>query len=81
MVHIVIPYHSMQNQQNLMHFDQENDQKPHFGPFLALNGPFLGKHIFFSKIQKRHFSRLISGYHDAKNQKKLVAGNMRTFCY
>ena len=68
----------MHNQQNLMHSEQINDQKPHFGPFLALNGPFLGKHIFFSKIQKRHFSRLISGYHDAKNQKKLMAGNMRT---
>ena len=33
-----------------MHFDQENGLKPHFGPFLALNGPFLGHHIFFSKI-------------------------------
>ena len=61
-----------------MIFEQENGQKPHFSPFLALIGPFLGQHIFFSKIQKRHFSRLISGYLDAKNQKKLMAGNMRT---
>ena len=61
-----------------MIFEQEKGQKPHFSPFLALNGPFLGQHIFFSKIQKCHFSRLISGYLDAKNQKKLMAGNMRT---
>ena len=39
---IVILNHNMHNQQNLMHFEQINDQKPHFGPFLALNGPFLG---------------------------------------
>ena len=68
----------MQNRQKLMIFEQENGQKPHFSPFLALIGPFLGQHIFFSKIRKRHFSRLISGYLDAKNQKKLMAGNMRT---
>ena len=45
----------MQNRQKLMHINQENDLKPHFGPFLALNGPFLGQHIFFSVIRKRHF--------------------------
>ena len=39
----------MQNRQNLMLYEQENDQKPHFGPFLALNGPFLGQHIFFNE--------------------------------
>ena len=77
MLDIVILGYNIENQQNLMHFEQENDQKPHFGPFLALNGPFLGQHIFFSKIQKRHFSTPISGYQDAKNKKKLMAGNMR----
>ena len=61
-----------------MHFEQANSLKPHFSPFLALNGPFMGQQIFFSKIQKRHFSTLISGYLGAKNQKKLMAGNMRT---
>ena len=25
----------MQNRQKLMHINQENDLKPHFGPFLA----------------------------------------------
>ena len=69
----------MQNRQKLMHINQENDLKPHFGPFLALHGPFLGQHIFFSKIRKGHFSRLTSGYLDAKNQKKLMTGRMRTF--
>ena len=24
----------------LMHFEQANGRKPHFGPFLVLNGPF-----------------------------------------
>ena len=56
-----------------MIFEEENGLKPHFGPFLALNGPFLGQHIFFQKS-----FRLISGYLDAKNQKKLMTGNMRT---
>ena len=37
----------MQNRRKLMHNNQENDLKPHFGPFLALNGPFLGQNIFF----------------------------------
>ena len=62
-----------------MHFEQENGLKPHFGPFLALNGLFLGQHIFFKKIKKRHLSTLTSGYLNAKNQKKLMAGSMRTF--
>ena len=25
---------------SLMHFEQDKGLKPHFGPFLALNGPF-----------------------------------------
>ena len=57
----VILNHDMQNRQKLMHFEQDNGLKPHFSPFLALNGPFMGQQIFFSKIRKRHFSRLISG--------------------
>ena len=38
----------MQNRRRLMHIDQENDLKPHFGPFLALNGPILGPANIFS---------------------------------
>ena len=34
-----------------MHFENENGLKPHFCPLLALNGPFLGQHIFFSNKQ------------------------------
>ena len=34
--------HNIQNRQKLMHFEQENGLKPHFGPFLALIGPILG---------------------------------------
>ena len=36
---IILNYH-MQNRQKIMHFEQANGLKPHFGPFLALNGPF-----------------------------------------
>ena len=53
--------HSTQNREKLMHFEQENGLKPHFGPFLALIGPFLAQIIFFSKIGLRHFYPLIEG--------------------
>ena len=49
----------MQNRQNPMHFEQENGLKPHFGPFLALNGPFLGQHIFFLKSKNVTFLDLL----------------------
>ena len=45
----------MPNRQKLMHINQENDLKPHFGPFLALNGPFLAQHIFFQKSENVTF--------------------------
>ena len=45
----------MQNRQKLMIFEQENGQKPHFSPFLALIGPFLGQHIFFQKSENVTF--------------------------
>ena len=45
-----------------MYNSRENGLKPHFGPFLALIGPFLAQINFFSKIGLRHFSRLIGGY-------------------
>ena len=48
----------MQNRRKLMHINQENDLKPHFGPFLALNGPFLGQHIFFQKSENVKFLNL-----------------------
>ena len=38
----ITAYHNMQNREKLMHFEQENGLKPHFGPFLALIGPILG---------------------------------------
>ena len=44
----------MQNRQKLMHLEQENDLKPHFGPFQTLifgpNGPIFGPAIFFSAL-------------------------------
>ena len=37
---LVILDHNTQIRRKLMHVEQDNDLKPHFGPFLALNGPF-----------------------------------------
>ena len=51
-------YLNMQFQPKMMQRSRENGQKPHFGPNL---GPILGQDIFFSKIRKRHFSRLTKG--------------------
>ena len=44
------PHHNVHNRQKLMHFEQENGLKPHFGPFLALIGPILGPTNFFSAL-------------------------------
>ena len=51
-------------------------KKPHFRPFLAKKN---GQNNFFSKIGLRHFSSLIDPQNILENQKKLMAGNMRTF--
>ena len=32
--------HDMQNRGKAIHWEQEDGLKPHFGPLLALNGPF-----------------------------------------
>ena len=53
MLDIITLNHIMQNRQKLMIFEQENDQKPHFGPFLALIGPFSGAANFFSALRKQ----------------------------
>ena len=50
---IVIPHHNVQNQQKIMHLDQENGLKPHLGCYLAVNGPFWGQHNFFFQKSKR----------------------------
>ena len=62
-----------------MHFDQENGLKPHFGPFLALNGPFWANTFFFQKSKNVTFLDLIKANLMQKNQKKLMAVSMRTF--
>ena len=52
---LVIFDHNAQNSQKLMHFEQDNGLKPYFGPFLALNGPFLGHTFFFQKSENVTF--------------------------
>ena len=51
--------------------------KTKFGQFSDQNVHFWAN-TFFSKIQKRHFSRLTKGLLDAKNLKKLMVGSVRT---
>ena len=72
-------YHHMQNQQKLMTQSPENGQKPHFEPNFDHFWPFQAQIIFFSKIGLRHFKSFIEGQLDAKNQKNLMVGSMRTF--
>ena len=74
---VILDY--MQNRQKRMYFVQDNGLKPLFCHFLALNGPVFGRNIFFTKIWKGHFSRFTSSLLDAENQKKIMAGSMRTF--
>ena len=44
--------------EKLLIFEQENGQKPHFSPFVALNGPFLDQYIFFQKSKNVTFLHL-----------------------
>ena len=53
-------------------------KNPKFGPFWP-KLPILGQEIFFSKIGLRHFKWFVEGKLDAKNQKNLMMGSMRTF--
>ena len=71
--------HNMQKRQKLIHFEQAKGLKPHFGPYLALNGLSFG--LVFSKIRLRQFPSFIAGYHHAKNQENLMTGSMRILRY
>ena len=55
-----------------MHINQENDLKPHFGPFLALNGPFLGQQIFFRHFDNHQELDFVILNHDMQNRLKLM---------
>ena len=64
----------MQNRRKLMHINQENDLKPHFGPFLARNCPFLGQHIFFQKSKEVTFLDLFQANLMEKKTEKTNGG-------
>ena len=63
-----------------MHNNQENDLKPHFGPFLALNGPFLGQQIFFQKSENNTFLDLFQANLMQKSE-KTNGGKYENFCH
>ena len=71
-LNIVILNHNMQNRQKLMHFEQDNGLKPHFGPFLALNGPFQGQQIFFQHFSHHQVLDLLTLDHITQNRQKLM---------
>ena len=62
----------MQNRQNLMHFEQENGQKSHFGPFLALIEPTLGPTKKIRHIDHHYLLDIITLYHNMQNWQKLM---------
>ena len=62
----------MQNRQNLMHFEQENSQKPHFGPFLALIEPILGPKKLFSALRPPLPLDITCLYTNLRNWPKLM---------
>ena len=49
-LHIITLNHNIQNRQKLMHLEHENGLKSHFGPFLALTGPILGRRKNYSAL-------------------------------
>ena len=55
-----------------MHINQENDLKPHFGPFLALNGPFLGQQIFFRHLDSHYALDNVTLNDNMHNRQKLM---------
>ena len=69
---IIIIQHYMQNRRKLMHINQGNDLKPHFGPFLALNGPFQGQQIFFRHLVHYYLLDIINIQHYMQNRRKLM---------
>ena len=62
----------MHNQQKLTHIEQENGLKPHFGPFLALIGPFLGQQIFFQHLDSHYVLDIFILNHNMQNRQKLM---------
>ena len=63
---------NMQNQRILMHFEQEYDQKPKFGPFLAINGPFSGQQNFFQLFDHYEIIETIILDSNIQNQRILI---------
>ena len=69
---IVIIDYNMQYRQKLMHFEQANGRKPHFSPFLALNGPFQGQQIFFQHFYHYQVLDIVIIDHNMQNRQKLM---------
>ena len=57
----------MQNRGELMLFEEENGLKPHFSPFLALNGPFFGQHTFLDLFQAILMQKISGKYENLRH--------------
>ena len=62
----------MQNREKLRHYEQENGLKPHFSPFLALNGPFLGQQNLFRRSDHYYILDTVILYHNMQNWQNLM---------
>ena len=58
-----------------MHFEQAKGLKPHFGPFLALNGLFFGQR-YFSDLLPTIAATYQFCYHDTQDLHKGMAQNL-----
>ena len=47
-------------------------RKPDFGPNLGLNGPILGRNIFFGCNDLHYLLDIIAVYHNMQNQRNLM---------
>jgi hypothetical protein len=55
-----------------MNRSRVNGQIPHFGPKLGLNGPNLGRDIFFRRINHYQYLDIMSVNHNMQNQQNLM---------
>ena len=62
----------MQYQTNHMSQCRYISQKPNFGSNLGLNGPILGRNIFFGCNDLHYLQDIIAVYHNMQNQRNLM---------
>ena len=67
---IIVSYHHMQTQTNRINQSQAKQQRPLFGPKLALKSPFYGQQTYFQHLDHHYLLDIITLYHHMKNREK-----------